>query len=69
MKSMIIASLFLTSMAFANDPAHTETAAPAPAHTETAAPAKTTVKQAKAACKSEGKKGKELKACIKSKTM
>lgn len=58
--SIALAALFVTSMAFAQ---HEGAAAPAAAGT------KMSKKEAKAACKSEGKKGKAMKECIKEKTM
>ena len=61
---LIVSALFVvaSSMAFANEPA-----APHAAAAPTAAAAKPGKKEAKAACKAEGKKGKELTACISAK--
>jgi len=61
MKSTIaaMAIVLASSFAFAQAPAASE---PAPA-------TKMTKAQAKKACKSEGKKGKDLKDCVKEKTM
>ena len=61
-----IIALTISSFAFAQGAAAPTTHETAAATTEMK---KMTKKEAKAACKAEGKKGKELKACVKSKTM
>jgi hypothetical protein len=68
----ILASSLVSSFAFANEPAMTTTPTTTEAAAATAAAPemkKMTKKEAKMACKSEGKKGKELKNCMKSKMM
>ena len=69
MKSIIatLAIVLGSSMAFAqHGAAH---GAPAGGGDMAAASGKMTKKEARTSCKSEGKKGKELKACVKEKTM
>jgi outer membrane lipoprotein-sorting protein len=68
MKMFIAAAMLISSVSFAQAP--TEENAPeqaAPAHAEKMM--KMSKKEAKAACKAEGKKGKQMKACMKEKTM
>ncbi len=62
----VLALVLGTSVSFADH--HEGHAKDAAAPTE-AASGKMTKKEAKAACKSEGKKGKDLKHCVKEKTM
>ena len=66
-----IIALAISSFAFAEGTTAPATAAPtaAEATAATTEMKKMTRKEAKAACKAEGKKGKELKACMKSKHM
>lgn len=59
MKMMILAVTFASSMVFANEPP--------PTTTPPAQPVKVTVKDAKKACKDEGKQGADLLKCIKEK--
>jgi hypothetical protein len=61
MKAIILSTVLLGSVAFANESAAPAQAAPA------AAAAKMTKKDAKMACKAEGKKGKEMRSCMKEK--
>jgi hypothetical protein len=68
MKSIIVASMLLSSLAFAQGPAAGGTAPAAPAAPAAEIKNLTNI-EAKAACKAEGKKGKDMKACIKEKTM
>ena len=71
MKSMTLVTLLMvTSIAFgqgAATPAPVGSAAPKEAAPTGAAPAKMTKKEAKAACRAEGKKGKGLKRCMRQK--
>lgn len=69
MKSIVVSAvLMMSTMAFAQ--AQHEAGQPAAPAAHTAeATTKMTKKDAKAACKAEGKKGKDLKHCIKEKTM
>lgn len=64
MKALVIASMLLGSVAFANEGA---APAAAPAAAPVAHEAKMTRKEAKAACKAEGRKGKGMRACLKEK--
>ena len=63
MITTILASVILSSFAMAQG------TAPAMSDTAAAPAAKMSKKEAKKACKAEGKKGKDLMTCVKEKTM